>query len=116
MDIDITQTIVAFDKVSDDMEYLTRQVHDYVLLSGFLDTHRKAVGKAVDSIAHCNEELTIQTFIGKLKFKLPQLRMGIPLHEFDKATSASYCCYLDSPDGYGCGVNMPWIGGLNLLL
>lgn len=66
------------------MEYLTKQVHEYVLLSGFMETHGKSVLKAINSIADKHDELLVATFIGKLRNKLPQLRMGIKLKEFDK--------------------------------
>jgi len=66
------------------MEYLTKQVHDYVLLSGFVETHGKSILRAVDKIAGKYDDLLVATFIGKLRNKLPPLRMGIKLKEFDK--------------------------------
>jgi len=84
MNINTLNTRTAFDKVSDKMEYLTKQVHTYVLESGFLETHHKSITKAIEDIASRHDELLVQTFIGKLRHKLPKLRMGIKMHEFNK--------------------------------
>lgn len=84
MNLNIAKTVSAYVDISSKMEYLTKQVHEYVLVSGFLKTNRKGVLKAVASIADRNEELLVQTFIPKLCNKLPALRMGIKLGDFDQ--------------------------------
>jgi len=47
MSINTTKTLQAFENIADKMEFLTKHVHEYVLLSGFLATHQKSVIKAV---------------------------------------------------------------------
>lgn len=84
MNIDASKSIKALGEYKGKMEFLTRQVHEHVLLSGYLETHNKKIIKGVDHIAECHDELLIATFIGKLRHKLPVLRMGIKLSEFDK--------------------------------
>jgi len=88
MNIETTKTLAAFvkleEKMGNKMEFLTMQVHKYLLESGFLETHGKRVLKAVNSIVDRNDELLVQTFIGKLVNKLPNLHMGLKLHEYDK--------------------------------
>ena len=84
MNINTLETCAAFKKVEDQMEFLTQQVHSYVLESGFIETHHKVISKAIAGIAERSDEMLVQTFIGKLRHKLPKLRMGIELHEFDK--------------------------------
>ena len=88
MSIDTTTTLQAFeilaDKMGAKMDYLTKQVHEYVLLSGFIDTHEKGIMKAVNHIAERSDEMLKQTFIGKLAKQLPSMHMGINLHIFDK--------------------------------
>ena len=88
MSIDTKKTLQAFeilaDKMGDEMEFLTKHVHEYVLLSGFLETHEKSINKAVESIAGRFDELLVQAFAGKLRHKIPALRMGIKLNDFDK--------------------------------
>lgn len=91
MNIDTTKTRKAFEKVEakmiangNPMEFLTQQVHAYLLQSGFMETHGKSITKAIKSIADRYDELLVQTFIGKLRNKLPKLRMGLKLSEFDK--------------------------------
>ena len=83
MNIDSTKTHLAFIKTVDKMEYLTKKVHEYVLESGFLKTHGKQIIKSVEGIADRYDELLVQTFIGKLRHKLPTLRLGIPLSDFE---------------------------------
>jgi len=87
MSININETRKAYEMYiakGGPMEFLTKQVHEYVLLSGFMETHSKPVMKAINQIADRHDELLVQTFIGKLRNKLPQLRLGIKLKEFDK--------------------------------
>lgn len=84
MNLDSAKTHLSFIKVGDKMEYLTRHVHMYVLESGFLESQGKRVLKAVKHIAERHDELLVQTFIGKLRFKLPELHMGLQLSDFDK--------------------------------
>jgi len=87
MNINYTKTLAAYTSYMDagkPIEPLTEQVHDYVLLSGFLDTHGKSINKAVLKVAERHDELLVQTFIGKLRHKLPRLRMGVKLSMFEK--------------------------------
>ena len=84
MDLNTTKTQEAFDyRKQFNIDYLTKAVHVYVLESGFIHTHRKKLLKVINQIADRNDELLIDTFIGKLRHKLPKLCMGIQLNNFD---------------------------------
>jgi len=87
MNISTLQSLNAFNTYIDagkPMDFLTKKVHEYVLQSGFLETHEKQIVKSIEHIASRHDELLIQTFIGKLRNKLPKLYLGIKLHEYDK--------------------------------
>ena len=85
MDISIAQTASAFLDCRDKMEYLTHQVHEHILTSGFMKTKRNALVKAIAKIADSNDRLLVTSFIGKLRHKLPEVKLpNTPLHAFDK--------------------------------
>ena len=84
MNLDITETLAAYETVADKMEYLTKEVHEHVLKSGYLNINRKKIAKALSSIADRNDELLVSKYIGKLRHKIPPLQMGIKLGDHEK--------------------------------
>lgn len=83
MDISTAETRLAFEECGDKMEYLTHYVHTK-LFDELFERHRKSIIKGVLKIQEAHDELLIQTFIGKLRHKLPKFRWGIDLNEFDR--------------------------------
>lgn len=83
MDIIPRSTLSSYRLVEDKMEFLTRSVHSYVLDSGYLETRFKKIVKAINKIADCFDEVLVETFIGKLAVKLPDLHMGLKLSDYD---------------------------------
>ncbi|MCP4487706.1 MAG: hypothetical protein GY820_10380 [Gammaproteobacteria bacterium] len=79
MTIDISSTAAAFYRVEAKMEFLTKAVHQHMLVGEdcFMVKREKAILKAVSKIADSNKELLFNTFIGKLRHKLPVLHLGI---------------------------------------
>ena len=77
MNIDYSKTLSAYQGYEGKMEHLTRVVHDYVLSDEYLGRpgKMKQVLKAIDKIADVNKELLIQSFVGKLRHKLPSLHI-----------------------------------------
>lgn len=89
MQIDYNKTLTAFNEVAPKMEHLTRAVHSYVLSDDYLGKPGKAkqLSKAISKIADVNKELLIQSFIGKLRYKLPALHLDGKLTPFERERS-----------------------------
>ena len=86
MNINLVETRNAYDAYlakGGEMNYLTKVVHDYILHSGFVETHSKQIMRGVIKITDRFDELLDHTFVGKLRYKLPPLRMGVELSQFD---------------------------------
>lgn len=83
MDINSSKTSAAYDHIAAKMEFLSSEVHNYVLRGDYLEKREKAITKAITKLAGGHKELLLQTFIGKLRFKLPQLHLGHQLGEYD---------------------------------
>jgi len=77
MNIDYSKTLSAYVGYEGGMDHLTRIVHEYVLSDKYLGKPGKAkqVWKGIGKIASVNKELLIQSFVGKLRFKLPALHI-----------------------------------------
>ena len=86
MPIDYSKTLQSYRMIEDKMEHLTHIVHEYVLSDDYLGSPGKAkqVVKGIGKIASANKELLLQTFIGKLRFKLPALHLDPVLHDFER--------------------------------
>ena len=84
MDITPRSTLVAYRQVSEELGFLTNIVHTYVLESGFIQTHQKKLVKSIKKVSDRYDEMLLDEFIGRLRFKLPQLRMGIKLNDHEK--------------------------------
>jgi len=91
MNIDKSRTLEAYCLVEDKVEFLTKHVHDLVLRQGYFEDHKKSIKKAINHIAEKHEDMLISTFIGKLRFKLPKLRLGLPLSEFECERAQLIC-------------------------
>lgn len=85
MNIEYSSTLSAYRSYEGGMEHLTREVHEYVLSDEYLGKKGKAkrlmVGLA--KIADVNKELLIQSFVGKVRYKLPALHLNSKLSPFD---------------------------------
>jgi len=86
MDIDYSKTLSAYLGYEGKMEHLTRCVHEYVLSDAYLDRPGKAkqILKGIGKIAAVNKELLLQSFVGKLRFKLPSLHLDGKLSLFER--------------------------------
>ena len=89
MEIDYSRTLSAYRGYEGAMEELTRKVHEYVLSDEYLGKPSKAkkVVKAITKIADINKELLVQTFPGKLHYKLPALHLDDILTPFEHQRS-----------------------------
>ena len=86
MDIDYSRTLSAYLGYEGKMEHLTRCVHEYVLSDAYLDRPGKAkqILKGIGKIAVVNKELLLQSFVGKLRYKLPSLHLEGKLSSFER--------------------------------
>lgn len=86
MKIDYSRTLAAFAQCGDKMEHLTMHVHAYVLSDAYLGRPGKAkqLWKGISKIANVNKELLVQSFIGKLRYKLPALHLDFKLTPFER--------------------------------
>lgn len=77
MNIDYSKTLSAYHGYEGKMEHLTREVHEYVLSDKYLGRPGKAkqILKGIGKLAAANNELLIQSFVGKLRYKLPALHL-----------------------------------------
>lgn len=85
MNIDYSKTLSAYLGYEGPMEHVHRIVHDYVLSDQYLGKPGKAkqIWKGIGKIADVNKELLIQTFVPKLRFKLPSLHLDEQLDPFE---------------------------------
>jgi hypothetical protein len=85
MNIDYSKTLSAYLGYEGKMEHLTRVVHEYVLSDQYLGKKGKAkqIWKGVGKIADINKELLIQSFVPKLRFKLPALHLDEQFDAFE---------------------------------
>lgn len=91
MNIDYSKTLSAYNGYDGRMEYLTTLVHNYVLSEEYLGMKGKQrrIGIALSKIAEAapvrkkRKELLVQTFIGKMRFKLPAMHLNVKLHPFE---------------------------------
>lgn len=85
MNIDYSKTLEAYVNYEGPMEHVHRIVHDYVLSDEYLGKKGKAkqIWKGIGKIADVNKELLIQTFVPKLRFKLPALHLDEQLDAFE---------------------------------
>lgn len=86
MNIEYSKTLSAYRSYEGKMEHLTRAVHEYVLSDEYLGKPGKAkrIWKGVSQIADVNKELLIQSFVGKLRYKLPALHLDGKLPPFER--------------------------------
>lgn len=79
MSIDYSKTFAAFNRVADQMEFLTRVVHAHVLSDDYLGCPGKAkrLLAAIHKVAGSNNKLLLQTFIGKMHYKVPALHLDL---------------------------------------
>ena len=86
MNIDYSRTLSAYLGYEGKMEHLTRVVHEYVLSDSYLDRPGKAkqILKGIGKIAAVNDELLLQSFVGKLRYKLPSLHLEGKLSSFER--------------------------------
>jgi len=86
MNIDYSRTLKAYLSYEGKMEHLTRVVHEYVLSDLYLDRPGKAkqILKGIGKIAAVNDELLLQSFVGKLRYKLPSLHLEGKLSSFER--------------------------------
>jgi len=86
MDIDYSRTLKAYLGYEGKMEHLTRVVHEYVLSDLYLARpgKTKQILKGISKIAEVNDELLLQSFVGKLRYKLPSLHLEGKLSSFER--------------------------------
>lgn len=87
MNINYVETRNAYDAYiakGGEMNHLTKLVHQHILHSGFVDSHSKQIMRSVEKITSSCDELLDHTFVAKLRYKLPPLRMGVKLGQFDQ--------------------------------
>ena len=88
MNIDYSNTLSAYVGYEGGMDHLTRVVHEHVLSDQYLGKPGKAkqLLKGLGKIADVNKELLIQSFIGKLRYKLPVMHIEkLPPFELQRA-------------------------------
>ena len=89
MNIDFSKTLIAYNGYEGMMEHLTRVVHDYVLSDEYLGNTSKCkqLLKGITKIEDANDELLLQSFVGKLRYKLPALHLtgSITIFERERA-------------------------------
>lgn len=87
--IDYSKTLSAFNECGENMEHLTRTVHEYVLSDEYLGRPSKAkqLWKGIGKIADVNKELLLSSFIGKLRYKIPALHLNTRLTPFETERS-----------------------------
>jgi hypothetical protein len=77
MPIEYSKTLGAYQGYTGGMNHITRTAHDLVLGEDCLGNESwvKRLLKGVNKIAASNEELLLQTWIGKLRYKLPSFHV-----------------------------------------
>jgi hypothetical protein len=89
MNIDYSKTLSAYNEYDGKMEYLTTIVHDYVLSDDYLGKTGKLknIVKGIGKIQASDDEMLIQSFVGKLRYKLPALHLYEKLSAFERERS-----------------------------
>lgn len=78
MNIDYSKTLSAFNAYEGKMDFLTMHVHQFMLSEDGLGKPgwAKQLIKGVSKIADSNKELLLPSFIGKVRYKVPALRLS----------------------------------------
>jgi len=99
--INIDKTVEAYGSIGK-IEWLTKMVHEYVLLSGWIDTHEKPIRKAIQQCGSHANELLYETLIGMMVKRIPNLHMGTKLDDDDNLRARAIAakllvhCFIDN--------------------
>jgi hypothetical protein len=103
MSINIEKTVKAYESIGN-IEWLTKMVHEYVLVSGWVDTHEKPIRKAIEQCGSHANELLYETLIGMLIKRMPKLHMGTKLDDDDNLRARAIAakllvhCFIDNEE------------------